>query len=139
MIRDGRDVVSSYLAAGRYSTAQEAAQRWLKSVDTARKFGGNIGSERYLEVTYEDLVHNPEAIVRCVCNFLVIDYREEMLHFQKSVGSLGDSRLPHHINLTQPINENSVGKWRSALSDSDRELVEKMLSSKLFELHYPSE
>ncbi len=139
MIRDGRDVVSSYLAAGFYSNAQDAAQRWLKSVDTARKFGGKIGPERYTEITYENLVQNPEIIVRGVCDFLRLDYQEEMLYFQGVVGALGDTRLAHHANVSQPINANSIGKWRSSLSASDRDLVQKMLSSRLFELNYRSE
>ena len=33
IIRDGRDVASSYLKMGRYDTILDAANRWIKSVE----------------------------------------------------------------------------------------------------------
>ncbi len=136
IIRDGRDVVSSYLAAKLYSDTKEASSRWLRSVVAAQSFGAKIGTTRYLEVFYEDLVRQPVTVIQSVCDFLEIDFKPDMLRFWENAASLGDTKIDHHKNLFNPINQNSIGKWQQSLSHEDQLLVEKMLEDKLTELNY---
>ena len=44
IIRDGRDVASSYLKMERYDTILEAANRWINSIESAQSFGSKISS-----------------------------------------------------------------------------------------------
>lgn len=135
MLRDGRDVVSSYVQAGLYSSVEEAGQRWRRSVTMARRFGERF-PDRYLEVRYENLVRRPEREVRRVCEFLGIEFRKDMLQFQDDVDELGDTHLSHHEGLRRPINTDSIGKWKSRLSTQDQEIVVRLIGDKLDAMGY---
>ncbi|GAA0487059.1 sulfotransferase [Salinibacillus aidingensis] len=125
MIRDARDVVSSYIKAGLYQDAEGASQRWINSINTAQKFGKKVGSNRYMEVYYEELVRNPEPVLRQVCEFLGIEFEESMLHHVEGVDQLKDTRLSHHTNLYKPVNPSSIGKWKKNLSEEQQQVVEQ--------------
>lgn len=77
LIRDPRDVVASMLAAarswGRYwapTEAGDAARVWRRHVNSARTLGRRLGSDRYTELRYEDLVANPERELLHLGEFL---------------------------------------------------------------------
>ena len=135
IIRDGRDVASSYLKMERYDTILEAANRWINSIESAQSFGSKI-KENYIEIRYEELVTKPEEVIKDTCDFLDIDYDSKMLDHTKQVKKLGDTDKEHHSNLSKPISSDSVGKWRNNLSESDQESITKLLHKHLQRLGY---
>ena len=135
IIRDGRDVASSYLKMERYDTILEAANRWINSIESAQSFGSKI-KENYMEIRYEELVTKPEDVIKYTCDFLDIDYDSKMLDHTKQVKKLGDTDKEHHSNLSKPISSDSVGKWRNNLSESDQESITKLLHKHLQRLGY---
>jgi len=135
IIRDGRDVASSYLKMERYNTILEAANRWINSIESAQSFGSKI-KENYMELRYEELVTKPEEVIKDTCDFLDIDYDSKMLDHTKQVKKLGDTDKEHHSNLSKPISSDSVGKWRNNLSESDQESITKLLHKHLQRLGY---
>lgn len=136
IVRDGRDVVLSYLEAGIYTDLEDASKRWLRSVERSRAFGARIGSSRYREIAYEALVRNPEEILKRICSFLDLTYIPAMLDFWRSSDQLGDSVLPHHENLKRPVTMESIGRWRHGLDSEQQARVKKLLGAKLRELGY---
>lgn len=136
IIRDGRDVVASYLKAGLYEDKAEACDRWLNSIQLAQAFGQKIGSSRYLEIRYENLVRQPEQIIQQICTFLNLNFLPDMLTFWQKAHDLGDTKLAHHHNIRNPINENSIGKWRQTLSPADQTFVLTRLQPLLNQLNY---
>ena len=135
IIRDGRDVASSYLKMGRYDTILEAVNRWINSIELAQSFGSKI-KENYMEIRYEELVTNTESEIQRICDFLNIQYDSAMLDHTKQVGKLGDTDKSHHSNLSKPISSESIGKWKSNLSESDQESITKLLHKHLNRLGY---
>jgi len=135
IIRDGRDVVSSYLKMERYPTISEAAKRWSSSVSLAQIFGSKIGNN-YMEIRYEDLVEDPEKEINEVCSFLDIHYHSEMLEQTSQVDKLGDTDKPHHSNLSKPISTESIGKWKDHFSSGEQEKLTKLLHKHLLHLGY---
>ena len=135
IIRDGRDVASSYLKMDRYDTILEAANRWINSIESAQSFGSKI-KENYIEIRYEELVTKPEEVIKDTCDFLDIAYDSKMLDHTKQVKKLGDTDKEHHSNLSKPISSDSVGKWRNNLSESDQESITKLLHKHLQRLGY---
>ena len=135
IIRDGRDVASSYLKMERYDTILEAANRWINSIESAQSFGSKI-KENYIEIRYEELVTKPEEVIKDTCDFLDIDYDSKMLDHTKQVKKLGDTDKEHHSNLSKPISSDSVGKWKNNLSESDQESITKLLHKHLQRLGY---
>jgi protein-tyrosine sulfotransferase len=133
--RDGCDVVASYLKMGRYSTLEQAAQRWLDSVRLCREFGGRR-PERYFELRYEELVAAPKTRLAETCEFLGIAYTDEMLN-GPSAQEMGDVGLhPHHRKVTGRIVPDSVGRGRKGLSDGDALLLRRLIGDQLEAMGY---
>ena len=136
MLRDGRDVVQSYIQSGIYQEADEAADRWLMSVDNAHRLQSNLPASQFLELRYEKLVLEPRHSLEEVCQFLGISYSQNMLEFWKSSENLGDTSLEHHANVRNPINRDSIGKWKTNLSEEIQARLSQRIGAKLRELEY---
>lgn len=136
VLRDGRDVVASYLEAGFYETAEMACRRWIESVELVRDFSRGLDPGRFLEVRYERLVRDTEALVHDVCRLLGISYEPGMLRHRRRVDDLGDTGADHHAGLDRPIEDSSVGSWRDRLDQRQRNVVERRLRPLLSSLGY---
>ena len=82
------------------------------------------------------MVTNTESEIQRVCDFLNIQYDSAMLDHTKQVEKLGDTDRSHHSNLSKPISSESIGKWKSNLSESDQESITKLLHKHLERLGY---
>lgn len=85
MLRDGRDVVSSMLAASESwwswapKNAYSASRRWVRNVEAARSAMKSIPPEQFYEVRYEQLLDSPELVLQSVLRFLGIEWEHEKL------------------------------------------------------------
>ncbi|UGV40306.1 sulfotransferase [Methanococcoides orientis] len=136
IIRDGRDVVSSYLKMGRYNNIKDACERWNDSINVATSFGRMKGSDKYIEIIYEDLVSNPKKEIIKICEFIGIEFEEKMFTYHQEINRLGDTKLSHHGNLTNPINISSIGKWKNNLSKEDIDEMNLLINTNLSKLGY---
>jgi len=125
IVRDPRDVVSSYLKAGLYENPNDASDFWnlcigeVQKVKKSRKFNLH-------EVRYEDLVVDPEKELKSISQFINITYKIEMLEFHRNYQNLGDTiHHNHHKNLSNPLNPNSIGKWKNVLEKSVIDNIQK--------------
>ena len=96
-IRDGRDAALSFLAVppglmtegwGHPRDAAGFACQWAIEVRAARRLGARVGADRYLEVRYEELVADPDTVLRAVCAFAELEFLPRPLH-----GQLPEDRL----------------------------------------------
>ena len=91
LVRDGRDAGLSFVDMRRRPRFNWARPRglaafacqWKLEVEAARTFGRRRGPQRYLELRYEDLVAEPEAKLRGVCEFLGLGFEPAMLEYHK--------------------------------------------------------
>lgn len=135
MIRDGRDVVRSYVELGRYSV-REATDRWSRAIRVSREFGQQH-PRQFMEVCYEDLVREPEMVLQRVCPFVQIAFDETMLRHHEFDLKLGDvEKLAHHSNVKNPINTRAIGKWRKYFSGDEIAEIEQALGPLLEEFGY---
>ena len=141
LIRDGRDAAVSLLAMpeGTYtrtwahpSRQAEFACQWLTEVEAGRALGVRVGPARYLEVRYEELVAEPERVVRTICEFAELPFEASMLEY---AGSVDVSEKPHHQGLREPP---TAGRrdWRRELSPEDARAFEEIAGDLLVELGY---
>lgn len=136
LIRDGRDVVRSYLEMGRYDSMADGVQRWQTSVKAGRQFSGRHRSS-IVELRYEDLVTNPEESVGQVCQFLGIAYSEDLLSNHLGAPPVGDvAKHVHHANVLQPIRGSQIGQWHSYFDDHQKAELGQTLGPMLRELGY---
>ncbi len=116
IVRDGYDVVASYLAMGRYRTAAEAAHRWVDSVQNCEKFR-KVHPQSCIRVFYEELVTEPMSTMREIFEFLNVELPED-LNFNAGFGdTLGDvDKRPHYASVLQPISTKNIGKGYMSLT-----------------------
>lgn len=141
LIRDGRDASLSFLTMpeGTFTrtwahpeTATEFACLWRAEVTGARDLGQRVGSSRYAEVLYEDLVQRPEAAIREICEFATLSYEPAMLEY---AGAVDVSEKPHQQRLLLPLTP-GARDWRTQMSEDDTTGFESIAGDLLDELGY---
>jgi len=136
IIRDGYDVIKSYLESGIYNNIELVAKRWLNSVKLASRFGSKY-PKNYFEIHYEELVQKPEETVTKICKFLDIRYNSNMIYSENTAHLLGDIvKRIHHSNVMKPIFTSSIGKGRKNLTYEQRIKIQKIIGKKLELLGY---
>jgi hypothetical protein len=126
IVRDGRDVAVSCLTppfADQYDKGNvfEVAVRWRDAIRRGRHAGGMLGSQRYLELRYEDLTAAPEAVVRAVCDFLHEEFAPQMLSFhEQALSKVSRGEQGWHQRVAQQVDTQRVERWRK---DADEEFV----------------
>ncbi len=138
IVRDGRDVVSSYLRTGLYSNIKDACNRWNISIQNAEWLKKKVGPKKLLEIKYENLVNETESVVQTTCNFLRIPFIEDMItNRRQTVKKMGDvNQLQHHSSVKRPIIGDSIGRWKINLNDEQINYVQTVLKSNLLKKGY---
>ena len=84
-----------------------------------------------LLVRFEDLIANPEMMIKNICTFLNISYCESML----SVPTIGSSNAIDGKNLG--VNNNNAGNWKKGgLTNSEIYYCQQLCKSEMSHLNY---
>jgi hypothetical protein len=153
LIRDGRDAaLSRSNRAGKDDPIEVTARRWKKRITIAREQGAEV--DHYMEMRYEDLVSDPEANVRRVCEFIELDFdsamlrhhehaSERMAEMNRDLAAEGtkeertaEDRARSHEKAVEPVSTENVGRWRTEMSEADRTAFEAEAGDLLDELGY---
>ncbi len=138
-LRDPRAVVSSELSAewGARSVDQ-IARRWRRVVDRHHELERILPADRYMMLRYEDLVRNPEATLRRVCEFLGESFEPAMLrYYERPADELGFDRSESwKLNTLKPLDPQRLDAWKSALDAKQVDLIERASAPHLESLGY---
>jgi hypothetical protein len=141
LIRDGRDAALSFLSVSpgimtetwaHPRNAAGFACQWRTEVLCARALGRRAGERRYLEVRYEELVAEPEAVLRRICDFAGLRFEPAMLEYP---GAVDVSTKPHQQSLARPPTA-GLRNWREQMAPSDVEAFERVTGDLLAHLGY---
>lgn len=110
VLRDPRDVCLSLIQRRNFHP-YVAVYRWIASINAAMSVDIH-GSKDYFEVRYEDLVTDPENVVRAVCRFIGEEFEEGMLtdYFEQG-REFDDTGMDY---AESEITTRQVGKWKTA-------------------------
>lgn len=126
IVRDGRDVALSLsgISWGSQNLLKNAAE-WRWKTVLGRKMG-NMLRGRYLEISYERLVAEPEGTLRGICEFLKIPFESTMMDYPESA----EAAMPHNSlrwhrsSVTSP-DARKAGAWRTRMDVTDQILFEQ--------------
>jgi Sulfotransferase family len=138
LIRDGRDVAASYRSVPwGPTTVEDVAAEWRRRVGHGRRVGRRLGSIRYREVCYEDLVAEPERVVGDLCRFLDLTWDDALLRYhERAEDVIGATAFPSaHQRLLLPPTT-GLRDWRRELSASEVARFEAIAGSLLDDLGY---
>lgn len=140
LVRDPRDCslsVQNYNEkwAKNYD-ALKHAETWQQSVKLGLRYQNQFAG-RYLLIKYEDLVTDPESVIRRACKTLDLDFRPEMLSMNGHLGWRGNSSsFNQHEPKENKISTDSIGRYRQQSNDFDLRLYQTILQDELKELGY---
>jgi hypothetical protein len=140
VIRDGRNVALSHLAAGwGPKTIAEAAVLWKRFVERGIRAGVQLGPERYFEVRYEDFVNDPETHTRDLCRYLDLTFEPEMLRYSERaeaiIGNVNTLLRRGHQNLHLPPTK-GLRDWRKEMTRGQVVTFEAIAGDLLQSLDY---
>lgn len=130
IVRDGRDVAVSWKKA-RFGPKHvyPAARRWSEHLAMARRLEARLGP-KFFELRYEDLLRDPETIVRQLCEFLRVEYLPQMLSPDPSYADYSaDAR--NRANLPKAVLAGNTGRWRQMLSRRELRIFEAVAGEDL--------
>ena len=137
LVRDGRDVASSYVQARFGSkTIYAAAKRWVRWLDQIERIKESVDPTAFLEVRYEDVLMDPETNLANICHFLGEDYSSAMLEFHKMPLSPNVVDEPNKQNLRNPLLPDNSQKWRHHMSKSQLRIFESIAQPTLLRYRY---
>lgn len=146
IVRDPRDVAASMLdwssgerTAGQFGTWQldpvaSSGLYWRYSVSMGAKAGAELGSHRYREVRYEDLVADSRRELQRLCEFVGLPYEPVMLDFHvgRSRPKPGRSSKAQWLPPTAGLRD-----WRCQLAAYEIAAIEYVVGPWLGHYGYP--
>ncbi|MDW3194781.1 MAG: sulfotransferase [Cytophagales bacterium] len=139
LIRDGRDVVASYknggeAAFGELAQVEESTARWLIH---AKAMNWYKQRTQILEVSYEAFMKDPDQQLTLICQFLEIEEMpRDWRNYTEHVPSAEFFEPSHHDAVRSTPFMDSIGKWKSVLSESEAEYCQGIMSAQLKKYGY---
>jgi len=126
IVRDGRDVALSQIEAPfGPKTFATAAERWVACVKQIRAIGERFGSNRYIEVHYEDLLSRPHATMTHVLQLLGWPFDPGVLQFHLDARPV-ETDAVNDVNIQRPLLTENSGKWKSVVDRRKIEVFESI-------------
>lgn len=113
------------MKSSEFSSAAVAEMIWLISNRNIMEFGKTVPQERWMPLSYENIVNDPEAQMRQLCDFLEVPYHQDMIHpykdnqarmtdgVDKSAKMSGDLKF----HLHSQIDPAAASRWRQFRSE----------------------
>jgi tetratricopeptide (TPR) repeat protein len=92
-----------------YSTDLEDTAHYLLQYRSLVRHWQQLLPERIVEVRYEQLVREPRSVLEPLCDFLGLDWREDM---QQPRASGSRVRTASVWQVREAVNDRSIGRWR---------------------------
>jgi hypothetical protein len=137
IVRDGRDVLVSRrrIRWARGSTPQQAHD-WRWQVLLGHKLGRMLGPH-YCEIRYEDLVDEPENVLRGICDFVGEPYDDQMLRYRdNSATEMPQESMKWHKMSVLAPDKSKKFEWKKALSLPDQIIFQEIAGDALSEFGY---
>jgi len=119
LMRDGRDLVHSFVNTWPENAFADVCQRWNWSSRLVLDFYNAYSRTKrgYWMVKYEDIVHEPESLVREACERFELDPRRYPYKQIRHLKVSGSSSLREEGKVTwkakrRPADFNPIGHWR---------------------------
>lgn len=138
LVRDPRDVAASSKKAV-FSTFHpyRTALLWREQQEKGLELLQTLPPQSIHLLRYEDLVREPERVVRSLCAFLEEDFEPAMLrHFEGEEARRTAALAEAWANTSQPVNGASVGRFDKDMTPREVRLVESVAAGTMARLGY---
>jgi sulfotransferase family protein len=133
IVRDVRDVALSW----RKKWGKDmllCAHRWMQRMQRAIDLLESVARDRYVVVSYEDLLQDHRAVALRICSFLGVPYDSNIDDFHEHIAEI----VPGKLNYGQPVIAANRNKWRREMTDATLGRLEEIAYPALQRFGYPS-
>jgi hypothetical protein len=123
IVRDPRATVAALRRMEMAGDARTSAIEIRRTLEAARRTIERIGPDRYSIVSYEELVRDPERVMRGVAAFLGIDFTDDLLTPTTAGRLVGANSAWPERRVRGAVHALSVESWRGSLSRSEQTIV----------------
>ncbi len=123
LVRDPRNVAISNIGMGWAGTVWHGTEFWLEAERHWDQLHAQLKDDQFIEVQFEDLVNDAEAVVRRICTFIGVDYEPTMLEID-------------HDTTYSPPRPGVASNWRTRLTDRQVRHVEARIGDMLIDRGY---
>ena len=139
LVRDGRDVASSILKGGLQEFhVFDAANRWVHDQKICLcAITDPLLKERIHMLKYEDLLEDPESVMRRTMDFVGLEYETSQLEYYKRKNIIDHSEKSRYWkNLSKPIDSSNKGRYRTNLNTRQIKIFESVAGKEMEYLGY---
>jgi hypothetical protein len=140
LCRDGRDVACSIKDMPTHDQhIFPIAQEWQEQQYKCLRAYQETQPKGCMHIVrYEDLIEEPEAVLRELCSFADLDFEQRMLYFHETDEAVEQAQKTEYWeNLSKPVMSDNKAKFRSELSARDVQIFEAAAGDTLQLLGYP--
>ncbi len=132
IVRDGRDVVRSILGAPwtAHRSTRRQAWKWTKCARLARRFLHDY-PRQFQVIRYEDLVLDPEMVLRRVNAFYGVDFDPAQLDVGGSSPAVPAHERGWKANAVDRPDESRISAWQHHVTESERLIMNSMMGAEL--------
>lgn len=128
LIRDPRACIASLQSVHWWNGGFDGAvATWALADQELRRFGRGVPADSYHALYYEDLMHDPRAVLERLCTFLCEDFDEGMLEYSAAAGDIVPARKTWHALTHRPLDPSRTEGWRRTLTRDEIALIESVL------------
>ena len=132
IVRDGRDVVRSILGAPwtAHRSLRRQAWKWTKCARMARQYLHDY-PRQFEVVRYEDLVLDPETVLRRVNAFYGVDFDPGQLDAGGASPVVPSHERSWKANAVEKPDESRISAWRQHVTDPERLIMNSLMGAEL--------
>ena len=132
IMRDGKDVVASLFETSRNNpesfggeqSIQKCILRWKIDVQIHKK---HVGKNNHFFIFYRDIIKEPKIALEKLCQFLGIDFLDQMMSFSEKTRELKFSEETWKADQSDEIK--TTNKFDHIFSDEEKELIRSKVDS----------
>ncbi len=138
ILRDGRDVALSLSKVPWYErNIATCSMKWNEYISYFNRAKLIYSKKNFFSLKFEDFVRYPENILNSICDFLEIDFERSLLEsFRNKSNIVPVWETEWKNNVTKPINNKMVGKWKLEATDFYKKLMSTIMRVNLHKLEY---
>ena len=123
LVRDPRDVARSAIGMGWVGHVYHGVDIWKSVEETWDRLKPSLTPDQYIEITYEQLLADQEGVLSQVCEFMGVEYSDQMLNYaDSSTYSKPDISLAY--------------QWKRKQSEREVQLVESKVRPMIVDRGY---
>jgi hypothetical protein len=136
--RDPRAVVASWhKTTWSKRTSTEVSEKWRRYSQALRHACRSLPG-RCLELRYEELVSDPTALLKTICDFLGTAFDPRMLFYHERNASSRDEGVDNELTF-EPPNPSRIDAWRAETPARELRRIEAICGHEMVVYGYPRE